>query len=121
MSASEVRAIQIFSLLLLLLLFLLLLLPESGRERSTGAGKGRGLTTYGGLKTANGETTIVTEIEFVLIVTLTETVVIGVVIETAARSDVVNATNDITQRGWLPSALVSHIADHGIVLRQLIN
>lgn len=104
----------------MIFLTLLLLLPGSGRERSTDAGKGLGLMMYGGLKTANGETTIVTEIEFVLIVTPTETVVIGVVTETAARSGV-NATNGITQRGLLPSTFILHIADHVVVLGQLID
>jgi len=57
------------------------LLTGNGRERSTDEEIGLGLMTYDGLKTATAEIMIVTEIVFVLVVMLTETVAIGVVIE----------------------------------------
>jgi len=94
-----------------------LLLIGNGRERSTDAEIGLGLTTYGGPKMVTGEIMIATETEtvFVPAVTLTETIAIGVVIEIAVIS-AASVTNDITQRGLLAFLLLQSIVAAARVL-----
>ena len=92
-----------------------LLLIGNGRERSTDAEIGLGLTTYGGPKMVTGEIMIATETVFVPAVTLTETIAIGVVIEIAVIS-AASVTNDITQRGLLAFLLLQSIVAAARVL-----